>query len=101
MMIRTTLIASTFAAVLMTAAPAGAETFVTLNVGPPAPVYEVVPPPRHGYVWAPGYWDYQHHKHYWRKGHWEHERHGHHWVDGRWAENNGRWELKRGHWERD
>ena len=53
---------------------------VSLNFGPPAPVYEVVPAPRVGYIWAPGYWDYDHNRHVWRKGHWERERHGQHWT---------------------
>jgi hypothetical protein len=71
-----------------------------INVAPPAPIYEPVPPPRVGFFWAPGYWDYERNRHTWRKGHWERERHGQHWAGGRWTENNGRWHLERGHWER-
>jgi hypothetical protein len=71
-----------------------------LNFGPPAPIYEAVPPPRVGFVWAPGFWDYDHNRHVWRKGHWEHERHGQRWAGGRWVEHDGRWHLDRGHWER-
>jgi hypothetical protein len=72
---------------------------VQLNIGPPAPVYEVQPAPRAGYVWAPGYWDYQGNHHMWRKGHWEHDRHGQHWSGGRWTQHDGKWYLNRGHWE--
>jgi hypothetical protein len=81
-------------------ANAASDFSVSVNVGPPAVVYEAAPAPRVGYVWAQGYWDYDHGKHVWRKGHWEHERHGERWVDGRWQEHEGHWVLNRGHWER-
>ena len=42
------------------AMPAHAGVSVNVEIGvplaPPALVYERVPPPRVGYVWAPGYW---------------------------------------------
>jgi len=95
-----TLAASLFAAgMLMSSAVANAAVNVELNVSPPPPRYEVVPAPRTGYVWAPGYWDYAGHNHVWRKGHWERERHGEHWVAGGWSEHEGRWRLDRGHWD--
>lgn len=37
-------------------ATAGVDVSVGIGVAPPPPRYEVVPPPRAGYVWAPGYW---------------------------------------------
>ena len=39
--------------------PASAQVSFSLSVGtPPPPMrYEVVPAPRPGYVWAPGYWN--------------------------------------------
>jgi hypothetical protein len=40
---------------LSTAALAATNFSVELNVGPPAPIYEAVPAPRPGYVWARGY----------------------------------------------
>ena len=36
--------------------PASAEVAIFVDVAPPAPRYEVVPVPRHGYAWQPGYW---------------------------------------------
>ena len=44
----------------MYAPPAAARTQVAvgvrIGVAPPPPRFERVPPPRRGYVWAPGYW---------------------------------------------
>ena len=76
--------------------PAAAEIYV--NIAPPAPRYEVVPAPRSGYVWVPGYWDWRGNHHVWAKGHWERERHGQRYVAGEWHEYNGRYGLTRGHW---
>ena len=78
---------------------AASNVTVELNVGPPAVVYEAVPPPRVGYVWSQGYWDYDRGKHAWRKGHWERERHGQQWSQAQWSERDGHWYLNRGHWE--
>src|SRR6185437_8644562 len=50
-------------------APAAVDFYV--DVAPPAPRYEVVPAPRHGYVWAPGYWDWRRGHYVWVRGHWE------------------------------
>lgn len=95
------LIASSFASALIVSgsAFAAANFSVQLNVGPPAPVYEAVPAPRVGYVWAEGYWDYDHGHHVWRKGHWEHEHRGDHWSQAQWTERDGHWYLNRGHWD--
>ena len=96
------LIASGFASALMlssVAAQAASNFSVQLNVGPPAVVYEPAPPPRVGYLWSQGYWDYDRGHHVWRKGHWERERRGQQWSQAQWAERDGHWYLNRGHWE--
>jgi len=79
-----------------------ARVDVDINVAPPPPRYEVVPAPRAGFVWAPGYWawDNGHHRHIWRRGHYVRERHGHRWVPDRWAEHDGRYRYEPGRWER-
>ena len=41
---------------------AQAATVIYANVEPPALRVETVPAPRVGYVWAPGYWGWHHHK---------------------------------------
>ena len=38
---------------------ASAQVGVDITVAPPAPRVEVVPPPRVGFVWAPGYWEWR------------------------------------------
>lgn len=81
---------------------AQARIDVDINVAPPPPRYEVVPAPRVGFVWAPGYWawDNGHHRHVWRGGHYVRERHGQRWVPDRWAEHEGRYRYEPGRWER-
>ena len=81
--------------------PAAAEVSVFLDVAPPAPRYEVVPAPRAGYVWQPGFWEWRGDRHYWRRGHWVRERPGYYWHPSRWEERNGRWYLERGGWHRE
>ena len=83
-----TIVASTFAAVAPTA-NAAVEVFV--NVPPPAARYEVVPAPRAGYIWAPGYWSWTNNRHVWAKGRWERERAGYFYHPHTWTERDGRW----------
>jgi hypothetical protein len=58
---------------------------VGIGVPPPAPVVEYAPPPRYGYVWAPGYWAWRHDRHVWVRGHWIVARPGYYWVSDRWV----------------
>ena len=80
---------------------ASARTYVEINVAPPTPREEVVPAPRAGYVWAPGYWSWRRHNHVWVSGHWIHHRHGYRWVPEHWEERHGHWRFDPGHWVRD
>ncbi len=75
---------------------------VEVDIAPPAPVYEQLPP-REGYVVVPGYYrfDADHHRYDWVKGRYEHERHGEHYVAPEWREQNGRYHFSEGHWDRD
>ena len=74
------------------------EIFFT--TAPPPARLEVVPAPRRGYLWTPGYWDANGHKHAWRAGHWERHRAGYHYVEPRWIERNNGWAFERGRWNR-
>ena len=86
--------------VLLGYAPRG-FTAVEIEVAPPPPRVIESPPPRPGFIWAPGYWAWNGHQHVWREGHWIPERHGYRWVADRWDERrHGHWHYVPGHWER-
>lgn len=101
-MIRKTLLATMVAASLGVGAivvPAMAEARdVIIRVAPPAPREEVVPAPRRGYLWTPGYWDWRGHRHVWVAGTYVRERRGYRYESPRWTERNGGWVIQRGHW---
>ena len=86
---------------LMSLVPTAANAQYTaiVSTAPPPPVQEAVPAPRSGYVWAPGYWNYRHHRHAWVRGHWVHGRRGHHYVAAHWEQRGHRWHFEQGHWD--
>lgn len=67
---------------------------------PPPPRYERIPPPRPGYLWAPGYWEWRGHRHEWVGGRWLVERPGYRYNPPHWAEREGRWYRDEERWER-
>jgi len=73
---------------------------IDINIAPPPPRVEVVPAPRPGFIWAPGFWDYRGRAHVWVPGHFVRARPGYHWVPDRWDPRGPRWHHERGHWER-
>jgi WXXGXW repeat (2 copies) len=82
------------------AAQASMNIGLTVGTPPPAPVYEVVPAPRAGYVWAPGFWQWEGSRHTWHAGYWMPERRGYNWVPDRWEQAHGGWRHEPGHWDR-
>lgn len=80
--------------------PAAAAVDIYLDTAPPAPRYEVVPAPRRGYVWQPGYWEWRDGHHLWHRGYWVRERKGMYWHPSRWEHRDGRWHFERGRWDR-
>ena len=64
--------------------PAAAQVSVTFGSPPPAPVYEVVPAPRAGYVWAPGHYRLINDRYVWTPGHWEVARVGYRYIPDTW-----------------
>jgi WXXGXW repeat (2 copies) len=83
------------------APPPRHRAFVEVAVRPPAPRIVVVPAPRRGYVWAPGFWRWNGRSHVWVEGRWIRERRNEHWVPAHWEEfRPGRWRFEDGHWER-
>jgi len=77
-----------------------AGVLIDVDIAPPVARVEVMPPPRIGYVWAPGFWEWRDGAHVWVGGHWIGERRGYHWVSDHWDQVGPRWHHTRGHWER-
>lgn len=99
-------LATGFAALLPLAAvtiPTAAQAQVAVYVQgpPPPPRYERVPPPRRGYVWAPGHYEYRGNRHVWIRGDYLRARPGYAYRAPEWRDRGGRWEYNRGRWDRD
>ncbi|WP_408014840.1 thrombospondin type 3 repeat-containing protein [Rugamonas rivuli] len=79
---------------------ASAQVGVSVVIGnaPPPARFESIPAPRHGYVWAPGYWNWDGHRHVWLAGRWENERRGAEYRRAEWIREGGGWRLDPGGW---
>jgi hypothetical protein len=86
------------AAYLPTMAHAQVGVSITLGSAPPPARYEVAPPPRRGFVWVPGYWDWNGNQYFWIGGHWERVRPGYVYANPVWVQGPGGWHLERGGW---
>src|SRR5262249_3065602 len=77
-----------------------AQVGVSLVIGnaPPPPRFESVPPARVGYVWAPGYWNWDGYRHVWVGGHWMPERRGYRYHPAEWVRVDNGWRLQQGGW---
>jgi hypothetical protein len=93
------LLAVSAAAFAPTAAQAQARVDVVIGAAPPAPVYERVPAPRHGYIWSQGHWEWNGHKHFWVPGVWIAERPGYAYTAPVWIEDHGHWVMRPARWE--
>jgi hypothetical protein len=86
------------------APPAAAQVAVGINIGvaPPPPRFERVPPPRAGYVWAPGYWrwDGRSRRHVWAGGYWVRSRPGYNYRPAYWVHGRDGWRFRNGYWGR-
>jgi hypothetical protein len=89
------------AAFLPTQAMAQVSINILLGDAPPPVRYEVVPPPRNGYLWAPGYWNWNGNQHVWSTGHWERNRVDHRYDQPQWRQESDGWRLDRGGWKQD
>jgi hypothetical protein len=76
------------------------DVSVDVNFGPPPARAEPVPPPRHGYAWAPGYWRLEGHHHEWVGGHWIKAHQGQAWQPDHWTQVGRHWHYEPGHWSR-
>ena len=79
-------------------ASAGAD--IVVDVPPPPVRAEHMPPPRDGYTWAPGHWEWSGHFYQWVSGAWITERRNAHWIPDRWEQVGTQWRYVAGHWER-
>lgn len=105
MFTRTILATCIVTTISLTALPAHAihtpgHGAVWVREAPPALRHETVPAARRGYVWVPGYWDWQGRRHVWHQGSWVRSRQGHAYAQPTWVERDGRWYIQRGHWTR-
>jgi hypothetical protein len=82
--------------------PAAAQVGMAVTIGvPPPPLRaEALPPPRRGYVWAPGYWAWNGRRHVWVSGYWVHVRHHQYYTPGRWVQGPGGWQFVQPGWVR-
>jgi hypothetical protein len=97
---RKLIVASLIAAAVGMSLPAAARTNVDfyISVAPPPARYEVVPAPRVGFAWVPGYWDWRYNRHYWVRGHYVRERHGYYYAPARWVDRGGRYYYHAAGW---
>jgi WXXGXW repeat (2 copies) len=85
---------------LFLASPASAGQFY-VHIGPPAPVVEVRPALRHGYVWRDGYYRWNGHRYIWTRGRYVRPPYPHAaWNDGRWERSQRGYYWVPGHWAR-
>ena len=97
------------AAVLSTAVasasltPAAAQLSITFGSPPPPPLYEVVPAPRAGYVWA--HYVLVNDRYVWTKGQWLAERPGYRYVSPTWErvyiDGREQWRHVPARWDRN
>ena len=85
------------AAIFLSGVATAAE--VITDAAPPAPKDERAPPPRDGYVWGAGFWEWRGHAYAWVPGHWVVERRNAKWIADHWEQEGSQWHYVSGHWE--
>lgn len=87
-------------AVLLSLGTVLAEAQIVVRIGPPPPrPVEVVPAPRPGFVWIPGYHRWDGHRYIWVHGYWRRPpRPGAVWVPGAWRYERGGHVWHEGYW---
>jgi hypothetical protein len=75
---------------------------VVVDVAPPAPYTEVIPPiPYPGAIWIGGYWGWSGGRHTWIPGRYDHGRPGYFYHQSSWGrDGGGRYHFHRGGWAR-
>lgn len=81
--------------------PSAPGPSVMIVQAPPPPMYEAVPAPRAGYIWAPGHYVWDNGRYLWRGGQWMETRAGYAWQPAQWQQRpDGSWHLVGGAWVR-
>ena len=83
------------------AGPAYAQLRLDINIGPPPPQHEIMPPIAPGYIWAPGYWGWSGQHHVWVRGRPIVQREGYRWEPDRWDQRDSSYYRTAGHWKQD
>ncbi|MGH8114788.1 MAG: YXWGXW repeat-containing protein [Rhodanobacteraceae bacterium] len=91
------------AAVSVTPPASAAQVGLSITVGSPPPPMrrERIPPPRPGYVWAPGYWNWSGSNYIWVVGTWQRARPGYVYARPHWVHRGNRWVYHPSRWTRD
>lgn len=83
---------------------ASAQVSININVpglvavAPPPARFEPLPPPRPGYVWVPGNWQYRENAYAWYQGYWQPARPDYDYAPGRWVRADGGWRWVEPNW---
>jgi len=83
---------------------APAQVSININVpglvavAPPPARFEPLPPPRPGYVWVPGNWQYRENTYAWNQGYWQPARPDYEYAPGRWVRADGGWRWVEPNW---
>jgi hypothetical protein len=99
-MIKKLLIAAMLTGSLGSVALPASSAVIVVREAPPPVRSERTPPPRRGYLWVPGHWDWKNHRHVWVRGAWLRDRPGYVYNRPVWEERDGRWQMVRGNWVR-
>jgi hypothetical protein len=100
MLQKTSLATLLITAALLSSRLASAGSDIVSDTPPPAPRVEHEPLHRDGFVWAPGYWEWNGRFFHWMSGTWISERRNSHWVADHWDQIGNQWHYVPGHWER-
>ncbi len=73
---------------------------IVTDTAPPPPQAEHAPPPRDGYVWGAGHWEWNGRSYVWVSGTWILARRAAHWIGAGWEQSGSQWHYIAGHWER-
>jgi hypothetical protein len=95
----TLMIALSFALLLPGTAVGQVNVNISIGEAPPPVRYEIVPAPRTGYLWAPGYWNWDGTQHTWSNGHWERNRRNYIYLQPEWHQEGDGWKLEKGGWK--